>query len=215
MPRRCGRSCQPLKLKSSLSAFVKRIRGFTGGREIQTFKEQVSRLANSKVSLAFDAGGGSFQMNAQVVTAFDLWLNKDDRQRVLWPSTIRLSLDYFASLQAHAVPLREESIAALAHSAMALDLYAWLAQRLHRIKPEKPQFISWAALKGQFGPDYGRMNNFKAFFRKELKQVWTQYNAARLDLDDKGMTLWHSEPPTSRKYSMISGVKPALADAAE
>ena len=205
MPRRCGRSCQPLKLKSSLSAFVKRIRGFTGGREIQTFKEQVSRLANSKVSLAFDAGGGSFQMNAQVVTAFDLWLNKDDRQRVLWPSTIRLSLDYFASLQAHAVPLREESIAALAHSAMALDLYAWLAQRLHRIKPEKPQFISWAALKGQFGPDYGRMNNFKAFFRKELKQGLDAIQRGRLHLDDKGITLWNSEPPTSRKYPLPAG----------
>jgi Plasmid encoded RepA protein len=118
-------------------------------------------------------------------------------------------------LQAHAVPLREESVAALAHSAMALDLYAWLAQRLHRIKPEKPQFISWAALKGQFGPDYGRMNNFKAFFRKELKQVWTQYNAARLDLDDKGITLWNSAPPTSRKYPLFSGGKPAVTDATE
>lgn len=194
-----------IEIESSLSAFVKRIRGFTGGREIQTFKEQVSRLANSKVSLAFDAGERSFQLNAQVVTAFDLWMYKDDRQRVLWPSTLRLSLDYFESLQAHAVPLREESVAALAHSAMALDLYAWLAQRLHRIKPEKPQFISWAALKGQFGPDYGRMNNFKAFFRKELKQVWTQYSAARLHLDDKGITLRNSEPPTSRKYPRPSG----------
>jgi Plasmid encoded RepA protein len=142
-------------------------------------------------------------------------MDKNDRQRVLWPSTIRQSSDYYESLQAHAVPLREESVAALAHSAMALDLYAWLAQRLHRVKPEKPQFISWVALKGQFGPDYGRMDNFKAFFRKELKQVWTQYKAARLDLDDKGMTLWHSEPPTSRKYQLLPGGKSAIAGSLE
>src|SRR6185437_9501245 len=31
-----------IEVESSLSAFVKRIRGFDGGREILTFKEQVS-----------------------------------------------------------------------------------------------------------------------------------------------------------------------------
>ena len=30
---------------------------------------------------------------------------------------------------------------------MAHDLYAWLAQRLHRIAPYKPAFIPWTALK--------------------------------------------------------------------
>ncbi len=199
-----------IEIESSLTAFVKRIRGFTTGREVQAFKEHISRLANSKVSLAFDAGERSFQVNAQVVTAFDLWMEKDERQRVLWPSTVRLSLDYYESLQAHAVPLREESVAALAHSAMALDLYAWLAQRLHRISQGKSQFISWSALKAQFGPDYGRMDNFKAFFRKELRQVLSQYSTARLDLDDKGVTLWHSAPPCSRKYILIQGDKPTL-----
>jgi hypothetical protein len=31
---------------------------------------------------------------------------------------------------------------------MALDMYAWLAQRLHRIEPAKRAFIPWTALKG-------------------------------------------------------------------
>lgn len=196
-----------IEIESSLSAFVKRVRGFTGGREIKLFKDQLTRLANARVNLAFGAGDHSIQVNSQVITAFDLWLEKDDRQRVLWPSTVRLSLDYYESLQTHAVPLHEESVAALAHSAMALDLYAWLAQRLHRINPGKPMFISWAAVKAQFGADYGRMDNFKAFFRKELAAVRTQYHAAQLDMDDKGLTLWRSEPPVSRKYVLIPGDK--------
>ena len=70
--------------------------------------------------------------------------------------TIQLSLDYFDSLQEHAVPLNEADLAALAHSALALDLYCWLAQRLHRVNPARPAFIQWPALKQQFGPDYGR-----------------------------------------------------------
>jgi hypothetical protein len=40
-------------------------------------------------------------------------------------------------------------IAALSHSALALDIYAWLAQRLHRIPPGKPQRVSWEALQGE------------------------------------------------------------------
>jgi hypothetical protein len=34
-----------------------------------------------------------------------MWLEKDERQRVLWPSIIQLSLDYFESLQQHAARL--------------------------------------------------------------------------------------------------------------
>jgi hypothetical protein len=203
-----------IEIENSLSAFVKRIRGFTGGREIVMFKEQLSRLANARVNLAFGVGDHSVQFNAQVVTGLDLWVEKDARQRVLWPSTIRLSLDYFESLQQHAVPLREESVAALAHSALALDLLAWLAQRLHRINPAKPLFISWAALKAQFGPQYSRMDNFKAFFRRELTAVRTQYQTARLDMDEKGMTLWHSPPPTTRKLVVVQGSKAAIATSA-
>jgi hypothetical protein len=201
-----------IEIGNSLSAFVRRIRGFTGGREITAFKKQLTRLANSTVHLAFTAGDRPFQINIQVVNGFDLWMEKDDRQRVLWPSTVRLSLDYFQSLQAHAVPLHEESLASLAHSAVALDLYAWLAQRLHRIPPNAPAFLTWATLKSQFGPDYSRMDNFKRFFRHELKQVRTQYSGARLDLTDQGLILCHSPPPVARKLHVVPGEKPALGN---
>ena len=56
--------------------------------------------------LALTREGCSFQINTQIVTAFDLWFPKDRRQRVLWPSTVPLSSDYFQSLQRHAVPLQ-------------------------------------------------------------------------------------------------------------
>jgi len=197
-----------IEVEASLSAFVKRIRGFDGGREIRAFKDQLTRLSSALIRLAVVRGEHTHQVNAQVIAAFDLWMQKDDRQRVLWPSTIRLSLDYFASLQKHAVPLNEADLGALAHSAMALDLYAWLAQRLHRIDPHKPSFIPWTALKEQFGPDYGRMNNFKAFFRSTLRAVLTRYQDARVELDDRGMTLRCSPPPVPWRYGFIRGAKP-------
>jgi hypothetical protein len=147
--------------------------------------------------------GHAEQIDTKVVTGFELWPELDARQRILWPATIKLSLDYFKSLLEHAVPLNEADLAALAHSALALDLYCWLAQRLHRVTPTKPAFITWAALKQQFGPDYDRMNNFKARFRIAIRQVRSRYDRAILDLDDRGITLHHSLPPVTKQQQQV------------
>ena len=46
---------------------------------------------------------------------------------------------------------------------MALDVYCWLAQRLHRV-PSAGQQISWQALHDQFGQGYARVRKFREFF---------------------------------------------------
>lgn len=201
-------SSPAIEVESSLSAFVRRIRGFDGGREIRLFKDQLTRLAAANIRLAlFHSDREAEQIETKVITKFDLWLEKNDRQRVLWPSTVRLSLDYFQSLLLHAVPLNERDLAALAHSAQSLDLYCWLAQRLHRVDPKRPAFIPWEAMRQQFGPDYKRMNHFRAEFRVALRQVLTRYRAARIDLDEHGMTLRNSPPPVARRLVMLPPTK--------
>ena len=76
------------------------------------FKEQLSRLSASLIRIAFFREDRASQMDTKIITACELWLHKDERQRVLWPSTIALSLDYYESLQVHAVPLCESDLAA-------------------------------------------------------------------------------------------------------
>ena len=106
------------------------------------------------------------------------------------------SKDYFESLMKHAIPLDKRAIGALSHNAMALDIYAWLAQRLHRINPAKPQFVSWKNLKDQFGQGYGRMDNFKQAFRQSLLLAKVEYMAAKFDEDkNKGLYLYNSPSP--------------------
>ena len=193
-----------IEVDASLTSFVRGLLGYDpNGKEIRLFKDQLSRLAASLVRMGVVRDGRTMQVEAKVVSAFDLWFTKDDRQRVLWPSTVRLSLDYFESLQRHAVPLDERAIAAMAQSAMALDIYAWLAQRLHRVEPGKPQFITWAALKGQFGWHYERMRKFREVFRQTLDMVASQYRGARLSLDERGMTLYHSPPPVKGRLGTV------------
>jgi Plasmid encoded RepA protein len=196
-----------IEIADSLSAFVRRIRGFAGRREITMFKEQLKRLATAIIRLAIvtdeQDGQNSRQTNTPLVSGFNLWFPKDERQRVLWNSTVRLSQEYFDDLKKHAVPLHEAALAALAHTAMGLDVYAWLAQRLHRIDPHRPTFIPWTLLKEQFGFEYGQMFNFKREFRHTLAKVLARYPAARVELDNRGMTARNSPPPVAKRLVLI------------
>ena len=194
-----------IEVEDSMTGFVKRLlRNDPNGREIRTFKDQLAALSASIIRLAVTDGERAFQVDTKVVTAFDLWFPKHANQRILWPSTVRLSHDYFDSLGRHAVPLDERAVAALAHSAMGLDIYTWLAQRLHRVPDGKTQFLPWTALKEQYGQGYGRMDNFRRVFLKALKAVQTQYPAARIEADRKGLVLRNSPPPVSQRLTLVS-----------
>jgi hypothetical protein len=193
-----------VEVEDSLTAFVCRIGLSRDGRSIRTVKDQLSRLSAAEIRLAVTYGEAQTrQVNAHIVGEFDLWFPKDERQRVLWPTTVTLDPRYFESLQCHAVPLDERAIASLSHTAMGLDLYCWLSQRLHRINPGKPAFISWAALRDQFGWHYGKMYKFRQVFRDTLCMVLSQYRAARLELDDRGMTLRNSPSPVKGRVALL------------
>jgi hypothetical protein len=59
-------------------------------------KEQLARLAASTMRLGVvKADGHASTTDAKIVSSFDVWLPKADRQRILWPTTIRLDLEYF------------------------------------------------------------------------------------------------------------------------
>jgi hypothetical protein len=137
-----------IPVEESMTAFFRRLMGRTqDGRQVRMLKSQLSSMAAAVFSMGVVQGEErAFQVNTQVVTAFELWPRGNEAQRVVWPSTLRLSADYYESLTRFAVPLDERAIAALAHSATALDVYSWLAQRLHRIPVTKPQFVPWAAV---------------------------------------------------------------------
>jgi hypothetical protein len=194
-----------IEIQSSLTAFVRRLKLDSHGRNMRTVKDQLSRLSASSVRLGVVRDGHALTVNSQIVTAFDIWFPKDDRQRVLWPSTVRLSLDYYESLKLHAVPLDEVDLGALSHSALALDIYAWLAQRLHRVPAGKPAFIPWPALHAQFGGHYDRLRDFRRVFKIALKQVTALYRAARIDVDGRGAALWNSPPPVPVRLHIVSG----------
>jgi Plasmid encoded RepA protein len=201
------RSGSPVvEVERSLTAFSRRLLqgNDPNGREIRTIKEQLSTLSVAVIRLAVDSGDATTQVNSQIIATLDLWPDGDPAQRVLWPVTVRLSTDYFESLSRHAVPLDERAVAALAHSATALDVYAWLAQRLHRIPQGRPQFIPWPALHEQFGQGFTRLRAFREHFLDVLRQVVSQYAEARVEVVQReGLYLSCSPPPVLKRLVVL------------
>lgn len=198
-----------VNVEDSMSAFIKCIGLNLDGRTINEVKSQLRKLSASTLSLGYADNEKGVQVDLKIVKAFDLWFPKDEKQRVLWPTNIQLTEDYFGSLINHAIPLDERALAALSHSAMALDIYAWLAQRLHRINPVEPQFLTWKALKEQFGRGYAQMYKFKQIFRKTLTLARSQYPQACV-YEEKNAGFWlnHSPSPIEKK-TIVALSKPA------
>ncbi len=190
-----------IDVESSMTAFARSLGVATTGTQLRRLKEQLGRLSAATVRLGIPDGDRVLQINTQIVSAMDLWFPDHPDQRVMWPSTVRLSGDYFDSLGRHAVPLDRRAVAALASSSMALDMYMWLSQRLHRIPVGRPQRITWAALYDQFGQGYDRVRDFRRQFMDTLISVWSVYPTARIEESDEGLILSQSPPPVPYRHA--------------
>jgi hypothetical protein len=94
----------------------------------------------------------------------------------------------------------------LANNSMALDVYCWLAYRLHALTG--PTLVSWRALYAQFGQGYSRIDNFRRKFRAILTLALAVYPDAQVDEDERGLLLNPSKPPVAGKgarLTLVSG----------
>lgn len=114
------------------------------------------------------------------------------------PGVIELTPEFFESLTQFAVPLDPRALGALKHSALALDVYAWLAHRLHRVKPPNGTFLSYENLRQQFGQEYGEIKDFKREMNKTLRLVHAVYPDARIEKVNGGMKLLPSPSPVPK-----------------
>jgi hypothetical protein len=110
----------------------------------------------------------------------------------------KLSEGFFEQLKRHPVPLEEAAIKALSKQAAALDVYLWLAYRLHALSADRA--ISWPALKAQFGPAFRELYSFKAKFSSPtgpLALALAVYPAAKVEVAKEGVIIKPSRPPVA------------------
>ena len=132
-----------------------------------------------------------------------MWSPPGGIQRGIRPEVLTLSKEYWEHLKEHAVPLDERHIRALSHSGMALDIYTWLAHRLHRIPETKPALVTWPLLHDQFGAEIAGLRNFRRMFRIALKQVLALYPSAKIAVQPGGLLLRTSPPIVKPRLSLV------------
>jgi hypothetical protein len=164
------------------------------GRRYASLRLQINALAACRLQIGYK--GRTF--NGQAVEQFDAWLsNKDPAQRSLWPGLMILSEHFYSSLLDGAVPLDIRALHALKGSSLAIDTYAWLAHRLHRIEG-RGVLLHWKSLREQFGQEYHGPEadkNFKKQFEQVLKRVLAVYPKANVKKVTGGLLLLSSPPP--------------------
>ncbi|MCB1780295.1 MAG: replication protein [Candidatus Competibacteraceae bacterium] len=163
------------------------------GRTYQLFKREMQALAACRMTLGYTEGGQAITLNTQPVEEFRAWMTANDNEPALWPGYLEISRRYLDSLLEHAVPLSARACGALAHSAMALDIYSFLARRLYAL--QQPVKVTWHQFHAQFGREYQDWRKFKQKFITALRAAQTVYLDAKVETVTGGLLLKPSLPP--------------------
>jgi hypothetical protein len=93
---------------------------------------------------------------------------------------------------------------AIGTRSFAIDVYIWLAYRLHALT--KPTAITWAAIHAQFGAGFRLVRQIKPTFLEALQLALAVYPEARVDVDDQGVVLHPSLPAVRRSEARRLGL---------
>ena len=202
--RSCTNAIQRDSLGRSLREWLSKMGIPVGGKSLKDVRDQCERISRCRLSLAIRHGSRVGMTNQNVVDSAMFVNNDQAGQSSLFVETAKLSEGFYDQLRRHPVPLQDAAIRAIANNSMALDVYAWLAYRLHSL--DKPRPISWKAVKAQFGAGYARMDHFKNNFRQILALALAVYPDARVHEDDKGagLILHPSRPPVPERLVAIT-----------
>lgn len=187
-----------IELGASLRAWMKRIGIQHGGSAFRSVRDQAERISRCRLTFHIQSAGKTSALVNQSVVDRALFIEDcDDKQGRLSLEVAKLSEGYFEQLQKHPVPLEEAAIAALSNNSAGIDAYIWLAYRLHVLKEDR--FITWKAIKAQFGTSYKEMFHFKAKFPKVIQMAMAVYPAAKVEISSEGIILKPSPPPVTPK----------------
>lgn len=98
-------------------------------------------------------------------------------QPALWQERVLLNEEFYRALRAHPVPLSEAALRAIGPRSMVIDIYIWLAYRLHALRGDVE--VSWPSLYAQFGAGYGRLRDFRAGFIGGIEPACAVYPEAK------------------------------------
>lgn len=194
-----------VELGRSMKAWMTRMSLSPGGKTYQLVSEQARRISGCRLTFFTDLTTAELRSNgAFVQSSISLAGLANENQPSLWQDRVRLDEGFWRSLKEHPVPVREEALKAIGTRSFAIDVYIWLAYRLHALT--RPTPVSWAAIHGQFGAGFRLVRQLKPTFVEALELALAVYPEARVDLDEHGVTLHPSLPAVPRAEARRLGL---------
>jgi hypothetical protein len=183
-----------VELGRSMHSWLKAMGLNSGGKGYEAVREQSRRLSLCRLTFYRIGEGGEAVMNGGFVREAILpGRDAHGAQLSLWRETVVLDEVFYESLIRHPLPVREAAIRALAGRSMAIDLYIWLAYRLHHLT--RPTRVPWPALYRQFGAGFALQRQFKAHAREALALALSAYPEAKVQVEEEAITLMPSPAP--------------------
>ena len=187
-----------IPIGDSAADFLSKLGKDHQGARYHTLRRQMHALAACRLQVGFR--GRTY--SDQPIQQFDAWVrNRSSSQRALWPGVLVLSEGYFRELENYSVPLDSRALSALSGSSLAMDVYTWLAHRLHRIEG-RPVTVYWKAIRDQFAQEYEGKDPSKDFRKKfmpALRDAMAVYPKAKVKQVTGGLLLLPSPPPIPYK----------------
>jgi hypothetical protein len=199
-------SSREIELGRSMRAWLGRMGIPYGGETAKALREQATRISACSLKFFWEdeaRGGDGWSAGRIVNSGLSFHANTSiDAQENLWDDRVQIDDTFYHALRKHPVPLLETAIRLLRDRSLSLDLYVWLAWRLHTLERATP--ISWPALFGQFGDGYSHLRHFKPRFTEALSVALAAYPEAIVDLSDKGIVLNPSAPPIGKRRDTLA-----------
>ncbi|QCG94499.1 pirin [Azospirillum sp. TSA2s] len=196
--------CREVELGGSLKGWMKNMgMASIGGATYKMVTEQARRISACRLTFFTDHGHADrVAKGAFVEEYFDLaGMLNDDNQPTLWQDKVTLNDAFYRSLIDHPVPVSETALREIGNKSMAIDIYVWLAYRLHSLC--KPTPVSWPALMAQFGAGFNAMRNFKPAFTEALRMALAAYPDAKVQVESTSITLYPSAPPIAKSRDRL------------
>lgn len=192
-----------VELGRSMHQWLKAMGLNSGGKGYEAVREQSRRLSLCRLTFYRLSEAGEAVLNGGFVREAILPSRDAGQQMSLWRETVFLDEVFYESLIRHPLPVRETAIRAMAGRSMAIDLYVWLAYRLHHL--ERPTRVPWPALYRQFGAGFAQPRQFRAHAREALALALSAYPEARVVVEDEALTLKPSPPPVPERAPSTGG----------
>ena len=191
-----------VELGKTLHAWLRRLEIPIGGKSMAAVKDQAERISRCRMSFQVKQGTRTGLVNQSILDTA-MFIEDDSTQGSLFIEKAKLSEMFFEQLKKHPVPIEENAIAMIANNSMAIDVYCWLAYRLHSLSV--PKLVTWKALHAQFGRGLARLDHFRWYFTQNVNLALAVYPDAKVDVDSRGLVLNPSRPPVAPKVVSLAG----------